>query len=215
MNIDILKEKINLAIENNENIKKYIDMEEYAFEKLIDLWNEYEAFDDIDIDLNKLNSLKSEDILKEYDIDSKEYRFLILIYKLISYIDVKAYNKNEFNEYEDKRTLAFTGIIPPDWVKNLINYKKDKNFNNVTDVAKNVIKYIINPEDTITIFKTNKLERFTNILPIDENIKENDYENLCKIIYKQLDKCNIKVKNNKNLGKVYGEVIFSKELVYL
>ena len=43
--------------------------------------------------------------------------------ELVSYCDVNAARKNEFNENADKRTVAKAGIHQNDWVKILLKYK--------------------------------------------------------------------------------------------
>jgi hypothetical protein len=99
--------------------------------KLIHKWKEFLKFE---ISNNSLNELKSDiesfdrfdsgDFLNKYISEEDKYNFLTLLYEVVGYVDQKAYNKQVYNQYEDKRTLASTGIYQNDWVKSLVNYKK-------------------------------------------------------------------------------------------
>ena len=46
----------------------------------------------------------------------------ILINKFISYVEYNAWNKNEWNDYEDKRVLATTGANQTHLVDQFIDY---------------------------------------------------------------------------------------------
>lgn len=217
-----LKEKIYLAIKNNNDyIQKYMYMDEYAFEKLINKWKEYIAFkisnsnlDELKSDLETLDSFNSGDLIKKYENNEQKYDFLKLIYELVSYIDKNSYNKLEYNKYEDKRVLALTFVRQNKWIESLISYKKYNDLNKVPQVVRNVIMYILSPQNKITAFKNDKIKKFTNILCPNIDI-ENDYDNLCKIVYEELNKYQIKVKNEDNRGIVYAHIMFAKEIMSL
>ena len=55
--------------------------------------------------------------------DSKEFKLLTTTGELISYCDIHAANKNIYNEYEDKRTLAKAGVRMNDWITKLLTFK--------------------------------------------------------------------------------------------
>jgi hypothetical protein len=214
-----LRNIINKAIhENIENIKPYIEMEDYAFEKLTDKWKEFIKFDissnsldELKSDIESLDKYNSGDILNRYKNEEDKYNFLTLLFEVVAYADHKAYNKNEYNQYEDKRTLALTFVKQNEWAKNLINYKKYNDLSKVIEVIRNVIIYILSPADKLTAFRNSKLIQFIKML--NPNIKvENYYEKLCETIYKELNRFDIKVKNEENRGIVYGIIMFCKEL---
>jgi DNA replication protein DnaC/predicted transport protein len=217
-----LRNNINKAIEESyEYIKPYIEAEDYAFKKLTDKWKEFIKFD---ISNNSLDELKSDiasldryssgDILNKYKNEEEKYNFLTLLFEVVAYADKNAYNKNLYNQYEDKRTLALTFVRQNEWVKSLINYKKYNDLSKVTEVVRNVIMYILSPSDKLSAFKNSKLVQFIRLL--NPNIKvENYYEKLCETIYSELSKYDIKVKNEENRGRVYGHIMFSKELASL
>jgi hypothetical protein len=219
---DKLGDAINNAIEENpEYIQRFMEMEEYAFEKLISKWKEFIKFDisnnsldELKSDVEALDKFSSGDILNKYKNEEDKYNFLSLLYEVVAYVDKNAYNKNVYNHYEDKRTLALTFVRQNDWVKNLINYKKYNDFSKVTEVVRNVIMYILSPSDKLSGFKNSKLVQFVKLL--NPNIKvENHYEKLCEVIHKELKKFDIKVKNEDNKGIVYAHIMFCKGLAKL
>ncbi|VYT68301.1 AAA domain-containing protein [Clostridium tertium] len=217
-----LKEKIHLSIKNNEDyIQKYMYMEEYAFEKLLTKWNEYISFkisnsnlDELKSDMETLNSFSSGDFIKKYENNEEKYNFLKLIYEVVAYADKNSYNKLVYNKYDDKRVLALTFVRQNRWIESLISYKKYNDLNKVPEVIRNVIMYILSPEDKLAAFKNDKLKQFINLL-VPDKIVEKNYDTLCSIIYEKLNKYNIEVRNNKNKGIVYAHIMFSKEIISL
>lgn len=214
-----LKDIINKSIEENyEYIRPYIEMGDYAFKKLTDKWKEFIKFnisnnslDELKSDIESLDRFSSGDILNKYKNEEDKYNFLTLLYEVVAYVDKNAYNKNVYNQYEDKRTLALTFVRQNEWVKSLINYKKYNDLSKVPEVARNVIMYILSPIDKLSAFKNFKLIQFIRLL--NPNIKvENYYEKLCETINEELSKYDIKVNNEENRGIVYGHIMFSKEL---
>lgn len=216
---DKIKNSIYLSISNNDKyIKPYMEMEEFAFQKLIDKWDEFinynisnSSLDEIKSDIDVLDKFSSNDILNRYKNDEVKYNLLVLINEVVSYVDKNAYNKHIYNQYEDKRTLALTFVRQNDWVKNLINYKKYKDLTKVTEVIRNVIMYINNPSNSLSGFKTSKLKQFLKLLSPSKVLDDN-YGYICENISNELNKYNIPVVNEKNRGLVYGIIMFSKEM---
>lgn len=202
-------------------VKEDMEKEEYAFEKLEEKWEEFKNFkisnnilDELKSEMESLDKFRSQEILDKYKNDETKYTFIQLINEVVSYIDLNAFSKNIYNKYEDKRILALTFVRQKDWVRNLISYKKYNDLDKLSEVVRNVIIYIINPESKVTGFVNNKLMQFCKLL--DPNTKvENNYSALCTKIHKELDKYNIKVKNEKNRGLVYGKIMFEASLVKL
>jgi hypothetical protein len=217
-----LRTVINKAIEENpEYIKAFMEMDNYAFGKVIDKWKEFVKFnisnnslDELKSDIESLDKFNSGDILSKYMNDEEKYNFLKLLYEVVAYVDKNAYNKVNYNQYEDKRTLALTFVRQNEWVKSLINYKKYNDLSKVPEVVRNVIMYILSPSDKLSGFKNSKLIQFIRLL--NPNIKaENHYDKLCEIIYNELIKYEIKVNNEENRGVVYAHIMFCKELARL
>lgn len=217
-----IDECIKKSIEDSGRcIKNDMEREVFAFEKLLEKWHEFKKFnisnnilDELKSDIDSLDQFRSQQILDRYKTEEVKYNFLNLINEVISYVDEKAFNKNIYNQYEDKRTLASTSVRQTDWVKNLISYKKYNDLNKVTEVVRNVIMYINSPDDKITGFKNSKLMQFCKLL--DPNTKvENNYIDLCEKIHNELKKYNIEVKNEKNRGSVYGKIMLDSNLAKL
>lgn len=204
--------------EDKEYVMEYANNEEYAFEKLTDIWNRFNNYDisntDLDIlksDLQALDKFQSESFCNRYIDDDIKYNFLQTLYEVISYIDKNAAGKEKYNKYNDKRTLALTFVRQNDWVNNLINYKKYKDLSKVTEVCRNVISYMKNPTEKMSVFKDNKLVSFCKYIYPGIEI-DNSYERLCNIIYEYLEFLNIKAINPKNQGILYGRLIFAKAI---
>jgi hypothetical protein len=90
--------------------------------------------------------------IEHFSTDSDEYRLLVLMSKVISYCDVNAANKNYYNEYEDKRTIARAGIRQGNWIRNLITYKLNgNNKQGITDIIGNALTYLKNPTLELTM----------------------------------------------------------------
>ncbi|MGL6106266.1 McrB family protein [Romboutsia sp.] len=217
-----IKKSIDTAIESsNRFIKEDMEREIFSFEKLEEKWLEFNNFeisnnalDELKSDIESLDKFRSQEILENYKNDEIKYRFITLINEVVSYVDLNAFNKSTYNQYEDKRILALTFVRQKDWVKNLISYKKYNDLNKLTEVVRNVIMYINSPQYKITGFVNSKLLQFCKLL--DPNTKvENNYPELCKKIFKELEKYNIQVKNPKNVGKVYGKLMFEPHVAKL
>ena len=73
----------------------------------------------------------------------RDFKFLTLTGQLVSYCDVHAANKETYNEYEDKRTIAKAGVRMNDWIDKLFNYKIQGNNTEVlTPSIKNAINFL-------------------------------------------------------------------------
>lgn len=79
--------------------------------------------------------------------------FLLLLGQLIAHIEAKASNKSTWNSYEDKRTIAPTGIRQNLWVQQLIQYKIHNNAIDVirTQIIKNALLYLQYPAEQLPI----------------------------------------------------------------
>lgn len=72
--------------------------------------------------------------------------------ELVSYCDLNAARKNEFNEYPDKRTLALALCPQNEWTRQLLQYKIDhNNINALNGTVYNAIQYLKDPEHGITM----------------------------------------------------------------
>ena len=202
-----IKSAIEIAIKNmGSYVKEDMRKEEFAFQKLEEKWAEFKNFqisnntlDELKSEVESLDRFRSQEILDKYKNDETKYNFIQLINEVISYVDLNGFNKNIYNKYEDKRTLALTFVRQKDWVRNLISYKKYNDLDKLAEVVRNVIMYINSPESKITGFVNYKLMQFCKLLDPNTRV-ENNYSTLCAKIHKELAKYNIEVKNEKNRG---------------
>ena len=217
-------EKIHKIIENafeeeKEYILEYANNKEYAFGKLEEKFKEFMQFEISQNDLEELQidientpkGFNSKNFLAKYKNDEIKGGFLEKLYSVVSYIDVNAYEKKTYNEYEDNRTLAKVNLKPNHWAKYLIIYKKTKDLDKVSETVNNVILYINMPESRVTAFKNEKLYKFLKYVKSGSIIGET-YEELCQEVFNYLEYLNIPVVNEKNRGIIYGRLIFTESL---
>ena len=142
--------------------------------------------------------------------ENKEYKFLTLTGKLISYCDVHAANKNIYNEYEDKRTLAKAGVRMNDWITKLLNYKiSNNNVEKLTPSIKNAINFLNNPASELTMLSENHREKFSvNIL------YKNAYDSstLVKDLISFFEPYEINIANEKNRTLIYCSILYNEKV---
>ena len=140
------------------------------------------------------------------DKTSKEYELIHSIGKLISYIDVNATNKNELNEYEDKRTLAKTGIYPPLWLKYLLKYKVNNNdCSTFTPIIKSALIYLEDPTKEITLFSEKHRELVAINLLQQSSFNRDEFVNQFISFFKPYG---INPKNPLNYNRIISEILY-------
>lgn len=83
---------------------------------------------------------------------SSEFKFLKLCGELIAYIDYRAYLKNLWNEYPDKRVLAKSAVKQTDWIINLLTYKETDNLYSINASSIfNALIYLYEPAEHLTM----------------------------------------------------------------
>lgn len=124
---------------------------EYYFQKALDAWN---VWKNTTIDSSLLEELIRMDYEDFRNSDRQEIINLReKIFKLVSYLDIKAKGKNDYNEYEDKRAIARAGIYQNAWVRHLLIYKSDTGENSIG--IRHMIDYLENPADNWPILSEN------------------------------------------------------------
>ena len=123
---------------NIKEIKNVIESEEFYFEKLRKVFNDFKNFKISNDEINKLlNQIEKNFSFQDFlNNNPDEKDFILLIGKIIAMADYNGYNKNEWNKYKDKRVVAKASIRQNDWVKNLLIYKKTKNIEEISDSIK-------------------------------------------------------------------------------
>ena len=137
-------EKAQIALNNWKSLK----IDKSMLDRLLNL--DYEAF----------NTLATKDTTVKTIKES--------IFTLVSYCDQNASDKNSYNEYDNKRTIAKAGIRQNAWVKQWLTFKKDPT--KVTDSILNVINYIEHPESNFPIVSEDHKEQLSrNLINIPYN----------------------------------------------
>lgn len=149
-----LQNKISeyLKAERNQAI---INSDEFYFQKAQD---ELQKFLDLEVREEEKQVLiakkKNYEELKKLFQDYEEFsEFGKTIFSLVSYCDLKAYKKNELNQYDDKRVLASAFVRMNNWMEQLITYKFEGQLSEGS--VKNAIEYLLHPEDHFTMLSEN------------------------------------------------------------
>lgn len=140
-----------------------------------------------------------------FDESSEEYKFLLLCGELIAYIDYRAYRKNLWNKYPDKRTLAHSAVRQSNWLFNLIKLKLTGSFNGLSTSIKNALLYFEKPETSLIMLSMSHRERvFLELLHVK-------YEGEKSIIHLLDFFSNHKVscKNSMNFGALCSRILYS------
>ncbi|WP_187477603.1 AAA family ATPase [Amniculibacterium sp. G2-70] len=163
-----LKNKVLEALKNDYN-QKIINSNDFYFLKAQEALHHF-----LEIKLNNeteeylITHKKNYDELKQLFEDSEELNeFGKAIFTLISYCDLKAYKKNDFNLYDDKRVLALAFVRMNNWVEQLLTYKFENQLSEGS--VKNAIDYLLNPIDNFTMLSENHRSQ------ISENLFKKEY----------------------------------------
>ena len=163
-----LKNKVLEALKNDYN-QKIINSNDFYFLKAQEALHHF-----LEIKLNNeteeylIIHKKNYDELKQLFEDSEELNeFGKAIFTLISYCDFKAFKKNEFNLYDDKRVLAQASVRMNNWVEQLITYKFENQLSEGS--VKNSIDYLLNPSNNFTMLSENHRNQ------ISENLFKKEY----------------------------------------
>jgi hypothetical protein len=160
-------------------------------EQLIDVCDDYDKFKE----------------LSEDDLNFKEASDAI--FEVISYCDLKAKDKDKYNQYDDKRILADSSVRMGNWVNQLIKYKLSPDKINKNGSIKNAIDYLLEPQGNTTILSEDHRDAITSNL----FLKEYEPKNFVNELKKYFAKYNIKTKNPDNYTQVLSMLIYdmSKE----
>lgn len=149
-----LQNKISgyLKAERNQAI---INSDEFYFQKAKD---ELQKFLDLEVREEEkqiliANKKKYEELKKLFQDSEEFYEFGKTIFSLVSYCDLKAYKKNELNQYDDKRVLASAFVRMNNWLEQLITYKFEGQLSEGS--VKNAMEYLLHPEDHFTMLSEN------------------------------------------------------------
>lgn len=149
---------------------KYYDsniagMEEFYFSKAQEALQSWRALRIEDSLLDKLMKLNYDDFNKLAESDPTVKTIREKIFKLVSYCDLNASEKESYNEYKPCRSIAKAGIRQNAWVRQWLVFKKAPG--NVAESISNVINYIEHPESNFPIVSEDHKEQLSrNLLKI-------------------------------------------------
>lgn len=197
---------------NIELIKKVQNCEDFFYQKLEDVFLEFENFiiDNIQIE-ELINNLDFKPFSFEFFLknNSKNKEIILLIGKIVAMSDLNGFNKNEWNLYNDKRTLARASVRQNDWTKNLLIYKRDKTTDNLTISVANAIKYIKNPKTNVTQLSINQRQLVSKNFFNKEYFPAVYFSNLSNYFHIELNK--FPLKNEKNLGLLISLLLYCED----
>lgn len=168
----------------DELIKSELTQVDFKFELAQSAFNDFLSFkpsDDI-IYINLLEQFSNFEggkfipFLESLAIGSEERKLVELIGTLVSYCDINAANKQKFNKYQDKRTLAKAGVRQNAWLKSLLQYKMDGNsFAKLPPSIKNALLYLIDPTNASTMLSERHRALFCNVFLNTKEYDENSF----------------------------------------
>lgn len=158
--LEALEDPLLISEMNRSEFK--FELAQNALEKLKNFQNSNPDFFKIQKDSFKGVGLIEH--LNSLDPNTEEFKLFKLIAELYSYCDKKMPNKQSFNEYDDLRTIADSGIWQYAWVVNLLKYKIEGNsIENITPSIKNALLYLIDPTISNTMLNVKHRVLFCDV----------------------------------------------------
>jgi 5-methylcytosine-specific restriction enzyme B len=193
------------AILNQPEIQTIINEPDFYFQKGQDAfkkWNGYELSDNIKEKLELLSD-DYEKLQEEANTNPELKKILSLFFEIISYCDSKAKDKHFYNQYEDKRTLAFAYVRMNIWVKRLIQWKRML-YGIPNGSPLNAFEYLILPEKNATILSENHRQLLSENLFKKPYVKKDFVEYLISF-FKDY---NLQVTNPQNYTHLLSRIVY-------
>ena len=179
------------------------DCPDFYFEKAQDALNEWKAMS-IDSDLlEELLGMQAKACKERVETDSALKNIKDAIYKLVAYCDVNAAEKNSYNEYDDKRTVAKAGIRQHAWVVQWLKFKQEQS--SITESIQNIVAYLENPEQNFPILSEDHKNQ------ISRNLLGKDYDRQTFIadLMAAFDSLGFPCTNASNKSYLYSRMFYS------
>lgn len=183
--------------------KDVADCPDFYFEKAQDALNEWKAMS-IDSDLLKeLLGMQAKACKERVETDSALKNIKDAIYKLVAYCDVNAAEKNSYNEYDDKRTVAKAGIRQHAWVVQWLKFKQEQS--SITESIQNIVAYLENPEQNFPILSEDHKNQISrNLLG-----KDYDRQTFSADLMAAFDSLGVPCTNASNKSYLYSRMFYS------
>lgn len=188
--------------------EKYYDsnianMEEFYFSKAQEALQSWRALRIEDSLLDKLLKLNYDDFKKLAESDASVKEILDSIFKLVSYCDRNASDKEFYNEYRPCRSIAKAGIRQNAWVRQWLVFKKAPG--DVAESITNVINYIDHPESNFPIVSEDHKEQLSrNLLKIPY-----DKSSFSSSLLRYFDDMGFSCVNSHNKTYLYSRMFYS------
>lgn len=164
----------------------------------------------LDFDEFQKNGGNFGEFLKKQNPESPEHFTLFIIGRLVAYLDRKAYNIRDWNEYEDNRAVALASVRQPYWIINLLRYKAtNHDLNAVRSInIRNALKYILDPAHEPNILSKNHRRLISEKL-LMVNYNENDFS---KRLFAFFDYYQFSLKDESNRGLLYARITYDPKI---
>ncbi len=142
-----------------EYAQNIINEQDFFFQKgqdALNKWLTYPVDEALEKELLELAS-DYEGIQKRATTNTQINDILKLLFEITSYCDTKAKDKNLYNQYNDKRTLAMAYVRMNHWVEKLILFKFNKDLVPSGSLL-NAFNYLLDPDNNATILSENHRE---------------------------------------------------------
>lgn len=206
-----------------EKYQDIINAEDFFFQKAVDVLNEFKAFSmpvefyeelkkrirDYEVQQKQVKEqFRFNEFIQQFNETSQERAFLTIFGKLVVYLDSKAANKNDINEYNDKRTLAAANVRMNDWLNNLLTYKIQNGYeSNIGWSISNAIKYLENPETGSTVL-SNKHRGFITTYLFNKPYEPAKNGAFATDLKEYFSDCEIDAVNPKNYTRVLSNLLY-------
>jgi hypothetical protein len=208
---------LGLLSEDVRNAKWVTELtipEEFYFERALRTFHSYLVFDaPLDFFQNLLEKFQSSKttfskFIQRLPAEERDTQFLVVCGQLISYIDKHAYLKKDWNEYEDKRTMAASSVNQTRWIEGLIKYRMNGNtFNDISPSIVHAICYLQAPQSNLTMLSlTHRTLCFRALLNKRYSAEE------MPALFELFDGLGFSCKNQKNQGYLISRILYSPEI---
>jgi len=128
--------------------------------------------------------------------------------EVVAYSDFNAWNKNELNEYSDKRVIAKSFVRQNIWIISLLQFKKDRDYSNLkSSNIINALKFYEAPFASSTILSENHRTLICKNL-LDLSYDPSNFEQTLDTFFKFYNE--LKLLNADNRQLFYARVLYSE-----
>jgi len=191
---------------------------DFYFEKARQVFNEYLAFtpkgkevpvfyDEIIGVIQQEPKFLFRNLLTDSRLDEEQRSFLVIMGRLITYIDSRGYNKHIWNEYADKRTMARSGVRQNRWVEHLLRYKTGNSLEALPPNIRNAVRYLHAPAQEPTMLSERHRQMMLAALFDRSYIDSSSFEAVFDFF-----SLHIQVVNPENTGALYTRLLYINEI---